>query len=576
MYCRQLLGLLIVFSACGDDGGAKTLPDAPHAIDAAPDADPCANTTCECTAATQTADCGAHAICDESGPGRVCACAPAYARDASDACAFAGAPADPGLADPSKWTASSTDIAIDPVAAGTIDVGEAVMTAAGLCKNASLTQTFTMPALADAEPFKLVVTHKENVPTPTTFRFPAVQLQVGITGPNGSEWHEKPLARNATRTDTFCLGAAAYGGPVTFQLTTIGSGNQCDALPPTANENVHIDQARVEVAAPGECPAPGMIPNADFEGATNWTFSGIQAGTGSITAGVGENASAGAQLTGSNRCSEVTMSGDISFPTAAALANPAIDIWWTGTASTFVDLQLAGKNVATLNATGTATHSRICVPGWALGTATTVGIFLQRNSDNACTTPLSRSFAIDNITLVSDPACTGLDLIDPSFENALTGWGLTNGYVNDLRGLTTDISSTAGDAHTGTHALREQWANPCSTFDDAGADLTFLTPQPTATAGPAVKFFAKASPTNTQSEARLTVLPAAYPVAFVSAPETGSYVANTLCIPPRLAGRRVTVRASVGDAGGGCSAVATETALFDDFEITTDASCPAQ
>ncbi|HEY4059960.1 MAG TPA: hypothetical protein VGM39_25265, partial [Kofleriaceae bacterium] len=574
MYCRQLFGLFVlVTAACGDDSKSATPPDGPASIDAAPDADPCANTTCECTAATQATDCGAHAFCDTTGPGRVCECVAAYAKDGSDACTFAGAPADPGLADLTKWTPSSTDVTIDPVGTGSVDPGEGVMNIAAMCANGSLTQTFTMPAFADAEPFKLVLTHTEIDTTPLFNRFSTVQLQLGITGPNGSQWQEVPLARNQSRTDTFCLGAAAYGGPVTYQLTTIGTGQQCDALPVDAMASVRIDQARVEVAAPGECPAPGAIRDGDFEAGvvTNWAFSGIQGGTGSVMAGVGENASMGVQLSAPNRCSEVTVTGNVSFPISGALANPAIDVWWTGPVGTFLDLQLAGKNVATLDSTGAATHSRVCVPAWALGTASTIGFFDQRISDNACTTAINRVFAIDNVTLVSDAACNGVD--DLGFENAtgpVTPWGLTNSYVNDLRGLLTDITSTVGDAHTGTHALREQWNNPCVTFGDGGADLTFLEPMPAAGAGPAVKFFAKVPAANTQSEARLTLLPSVATGAFVTAAETGNYEANTLCLPPHLGGRRVTVRASVGDGGGGCSAVTTETALFDDFEITTD------
>jgi len=79
------------------------------------------------------------------------------------------------------------------------------------------------------------------------------------------------------------------------------------------------------------------------------------------------------------------------------------------------------------------------------------------------------------------------------------------------------------------------------------------------------------------TEARLSMLPIAIgSTAFVTSPRNGTYTAQTLCLPPTLARRRITLRASLGDAGGGCAAVSGETARWDDFEIGTDASCAMQ
>jgi hypothetical protein len=326
------------------------------------------------------------------------------------------------------------------------------------------------------------------------------------------------------------------------------------------------------------------VLDGDFEGATGWTFTPTQGGTGALVAGVGEGGTKGAQLAGSNRCSEATMTGTASFPTRAALANPAIDVYWSGTANERLVFQIGGKNVATLNATGNASHARICVPAWALGSVQSVGLLMQRHSDNACTTAYAQAFNIDNVTLVSEPACTATgDLTDPGFERVanltgpVTGWGNTHDYVNDLQGLFTSAVNSASLAHTGNGALRLFWSNPCSVFNDAGSDLALVVPAADATGGPAVKFFANVATANTMSDARISLLPLASGGATVlTSPRNGAYTAQTLCLPPALIGRRIALRVGLADSGGGCGAVTSETALWDDFEIGTDAACPAQ
>lgn len=386
------------------------------------------------------------------------------------------------------------------------------------------------------------------------------------------------------RTDSICLGAAAYGGPTAFRIGMLPGGGLSCAPGAQSATTLKVDQVEVRVADPGECPAPGNVLDGDFEGATGWAFSSLQGGTGALVAGAGEVGTQGAQLAGTNRCSEETMTGNASFPARGALAHPAVDVYWQGSSGERLVFQIGGKNVATLDADDNARHARICVPAWALGNVQTVGFFMQRHSDNACTTAYSQTFTIDNVTFVDDPACTAPgDLTDPGFERAAnlagpaTGWGNTHAYVNDLRGLSSAALDAPGDAHTGNGVLSMTWSNPCTTFNDGGSDLTLTVPASDATGGAAVKFFANVAASNTQTEARLSLLPlAAGSTAFLTSPRNGAYTAQTLCLPPALAGRRITLRASLGDAGGACSAVASESARWDDFEIGTDASCPAQ
>lgn len=557
---------LTLLVACGDVVTNK--PDAPPV-------DPCEGVTCECTAATEVADCGAHARCNESGPGRVCECVAAYAKSGG-ACAFTGAPANPEMTDPAIWASVGTGPTIEATAPGNVDAGEAVLDQTSMCGLASFKQTFTMPPLDRAEPFKLVVTHTLADPNFSAF----VQTTIGV----GKQWMDLPVSRNLYRTDSFCLGAEAYGGPVDFRVASVSSPNCASQT----MAKLRIDRVAVQVADPGECPMPGSTVNGNFEGSTGWTFaaSGGSA-TGGITAAAGEGASAGGRITGVNRCSEGTLSGTIALPTRTAVPNQAIDMFVAGNSFDRMVVGLGGKNVQTVIATNPGKHIRMCVPAWASGTTTQLSFFMQRFSDNACTTALARQFSIDNITVVSDPACSvATDVTDPGFERAanvtgpITGWGLTNGYVNDTEGVNVNLVNSPAIAHAGNIALRMFWSNQCTGAEGSGADVAILVPPASGTAGPAVKFFSNSPAANSQTVTRLAIIPKPNSLApwSVDAAETGAYVQSTLCLPPQFVGRPVRLRATLGNTGGGgcIGAQPTETATFDDFEVTTDATCPAQ
>jgi hypothetical protein len=527
----------------------------------------------------QDSDCATHQVCAAGATGKACACAPAYAADASGACAFAGAPADPGLVDPTKWTVTD-GVTVDPTSPGNADPGEAIISATGLCGFGSVSQTFTMPPLDRAEPLKLVVTHS-GTQLIKHFDLSGALLSIGV----GTQWFDVPVQPSVYRTDSICLGAAAYGGPVQFKVGVLPSSLLFCGAGAASAATVHVDQLQVRVADPGECPAVGAVLDGDFEGSAGWTFDGQFTGTGAIAAGVGEGGTKGAQLTGTQKCDAATMTGTASFPTRAMVPNPAIDLYWSGTSNERLVFQIGGKNVATLGANGSAGHSRICVPAWALGSVQSIGLAMQPHSENACTTAYPQSFTVDNLTFVSEPSCTQTgDLTDPGFERItnlsgpVPGWGMTQNYVNDLQGLFTSVGNSAAAAHSGGGSLHLFWDNQCTIWNDAGADMTMIVPPADATGGPAVKFFANVASTNTMSDARVSLLPLTNGgTTFVVAPRNGAYTAQTLCIPPALIGRRVTLRASMGDGSGGCATnPPTEAATFDDFSIGTDASCPGQ
>jgi hypothetical protein len=563
---KTVVVAVLVIGALGACGEVQT---------AAPDAaDPCATATCECTAATEVTDCGAHAICNEAGPGRVCECAAAYT-DQGGACVFVGAPLDKGFMDPSKWTTIGLGTSVNAGAAGNLDPGEVQVNRIAMCNGGGVTQTFTMPAFDRADPFKLSITHTGI--DAGNFDIFGSQVQAGV----GGQFFESQVTPGQYKTETFCLGPRAYGGPVDFRIGTFG-GPGCNS---TSASTINVDQMAIQVAAQGECPAPNTIVNGDFEAFTGWTFTTTQGASGSIAGGIGENGSQAAQLATTNRCSEATMTGTIGFPSNEAVPNQAIEVFYNATPGQRLTFQLGSKNVAVLvkaSSSGMPERTRICVPDWAVGTSSTIGFFLQRNSDNACTTPLNKNYMIDSLKIVSDPACAPQLIEDPGFERAadpghMPGWGLTNGYVNDQEGSTAVIVSNTGVAHTGTSALRLGGANECVIVGAGGADISFFVPPAAGTAGPAVKFFANVGLNNLKTTTRAAVFPFFGGVNSIDVPEAGVYKQSTLCLPPSATGRRISVRFSTGDSdGGGCGAnYAEEVAFIDDVELTTDPSCPA-
>lgn len=566
------LGLL----ACG-----KVLAIEPDAVE-----DPCAApNVCECTVASQLFDCpGAHKICDEtSTPGRVCACAPAYKDNGSGTCEFDAAPFDGGFTQATSWTPVGQGASINVAAPGSVDPGEGSLNRVGICQFGGFNQTFTMPPFELADQFKITVTHSGN--DPAGFEIPnGTVVAVGVNG----EFKESLVMRNAFKTESFCLGPRAYGqgpigSPVLFQVaaqTGQFAGLLCDG---TSEATIQIDRVALEVAAPGECPAAGTLINGDFETDDVWTFNAVQSATGAIVAGAGESASRGATLTTANKCSEVTMTGQVAFP--STILHPAIDVHFSGTFGGRLVMQVAGQNLATLNGAAAA-HKRICLPEWTRGITTSIGFFLQRASDNGCATARNQTFTVDNLTITDDPSCTGSDLTDSGFELFSTangpeiGWGLTNGFVNDIEGSQALITNIG--QRTGNSALRLIGSHECVGVGDGGADFTINVPASEGTAGPAIKFFANVGNGNLKTISRIAIQPGPTfqnPGLKLDLPEVGVYQPAVFCLPPSTSGRRMTFRFSTGDVdGGGCGPTEypDEVALIDDVEVTTDASCPAQ
>src|SRR5262249_27380322 len=129
------------------------------------------------------------------------------------------------------------------------------------------------------------------------------------------------------QTIKICLGANAFGAPTDVFL---GPGVDPWVCPAPAHGGPSMSLSRVSIDADtlGNCPAPGTIPNGDFEGgAAGWTTK-QGGGVAELAPGLGENGSAALHLSTAHLCEKPSASASISLPTAALVPHPALRVWW--------------------------------------------------------------------------------------------------------------------------------------------------------------------------------------------------------------------------------------------------------
>jgi hypothetical protein len=562
MKCAWLLGVGLI--ACSPVKGT------PPGLDPdAPPVDPCEGVTCECTAATEDADCGAHAVCNEAGPGRVCECVGGYAEQ-SGACVFIGAPLDRGFIEADKWLALDATSTINAAATGNLDPGEGVIDRAGVCGFGGFKQTFTMPPRDKAEPFKLNVTHS-IVDTGFTV---GGGVDIGV----GDAWFEAGTLRNQFKTDSFCLGSRAYDGPIDFRVQTTGNFLDCAG---TSTATYNIDQ--VSVVQADDCPADGTAVNGDFSLQSDWVFQLNSGATGVFVATGGEGNTAAAQIAQTTLCSGAQMTGTVALDDHNTHPNQAIEVFVNGTNTGRLVVSLAGKEIGTITASGAGKKFRLCVPRWAHGTHASLTFLMQASQSGTCAAS-TKSFIIDSVEVVDEPNCQSVDNSDLGFEriaNAtgpVSGWGLRNDFINDVEGGISQIVNSGVSARTGNGSLRLSTINECTS--DPSARAAFIAPAASGANGPAIKLHSNISAANTpRTIARASVFSGNRLASEIDLPENSVYTESILCIPPALSGRRLTLQIALKHIDGSTSCVGNfsqEIGFFDDVEITTDASCPAQ
>ncbi len=104
----------------------------------------------------------------------------------------------------------------------------------------------------------------------------------------------------------------------------------------------------------------------------------------------------------------------------------------------------------------------------------------------------------------------------------------------------------------------------------ATATAVVSVPPPVSGAGPALKFYYKGGSTN--GTAQVTIGSANVTLATQSA-----YTQQTVCLDPASAGEGAALSIRLMGNGGVCATSFAATRLYvDDFQVTTDATCPVK
>jgi hypothetical protein len=514
------------------------------------------------SALTCNPSCGAHQTCGVQGSTPTCNCVAGYELTQAGSCVWGTVPADPGFQNipAGAWTLGQ-GATIDPTAAGYIDPGHVTLSHAASCApGAGVHQSITMPTLAQSQPLALtLVANVDCITKQAPDSCWAMDVDAVVNGGTLSSYVE--VAPYVSHLG--CLGERAYGG--TFDLVIRPrSGQACSAL----YTDAIVDH--VQIAPWSTCPLPGTIPDADFDGATDtwktWTggAEGLLRPVAEIAPSLGSAGSAAALI-----------SPPLSFP------NLALQVRFKGTAGTSARVVVDTVPLAVLTGTGTEVSSNVCLlesnKGMAQDLLLGIGLGVA-NSPPSDFTPCgaaNQDFVFDDLKFVSDPSCPATSYVaDGGFERTdpASAWdrGLQSGGVLvAATGDTVGIDTTAANVHGGQRALKMVNSDGCGV---RSAAFPATIPASVNGAGPALQFFYKA-PALTKSKLNVT----ANLATSGNLPAATNYTQAQICLDPTMSGQTVTVLLTLaGNAQGLCAAQPTETAWFDDFAVTTSASCPSE
>lgn len=500
-----------------------------------------------CAPSCEAAACGPYSTCvDETGTA-VCGCVAGFTRDGGSECAFSGVIQDPGFENaPPAWAVDG-GAAVTPDAGGATTIGFALLP--GDRFQASVTQRIELPPLASAGPMRISYKLRTYCPTSYCYAAPTLLATVGDSYIGGAN---TPYSFGDF---TSCLGEAAYGGQRDLTFT------QMSESPNAGSYGVMIDD--VQLSPDPSCVTPAQrVLNGNFEADGGWTLEQ----TASIDDGAGVNGSRGAKLRGGTTiCSAPSkMRGLISVP--VSVSSPALDFKHASNGSGTFNLTLGGVNVASLQDTGGPFESKhFCLPPAMRGSTVNVSFDVPRYPGTGyCSDPDPREYVVDDVKLVDDPSCGNRSIPGGDFElnDRTTGWEIGPVIVN---GAVTGVNRIeAGNGQLATHGLHQAVTNVCAS---AVATALYVVPASSGSAGPAIKFWYR-----TVNSPRVTVSPSGTPL-----PLAPVWAQAKICLPPSSHHSLRHLKLRTQDpAGGGCTTATDHQAYFDDFEVTTDPSCPAQ
>jgi len=453
-----------------------------------------------------------------------------------------------------------------PLAMGPTNApGIAAFESSVVCNAGAVSQVVEMPSYEMAEPFVIEMTYRAMNTT-------------GVAIGYGRAFRRVEDTNGLWATRRVCLGEAGYGGSVKFQVAASDRNPDCFTSP---RGTIEVDRFEILVANPGECPPPGSVLNGGAnEGQGGWFFQPDAVAPpseglweGQLEPGIGKSGSSGARIYkeagGSNL---VAMGTKLSVPLNETLPWPALRFWWKATAGQEFRSELGTfergfvtSNWDTLVGDGTEQTYTYCLPPWTHGNAVELAFYQQRSTNYLAA---EGELIVDEVELISDAKCgVSQDLLDPSFDAASNRW--PHVQLADSASDSVQLLNDAELAHPpGEGVLALTYETEPSLVQ---VGVRFWVPPSEGEKGPRLVFYS-----NVPSDAEATVRWILGMSGIVNNEllPGGGWRRNEVCLPPEWADRWFRFSVSVF-VPPGLVLDGPERVLLDDFELTTDESCPA-
>jgi outer membrane lipoprotein SlyB len=444
---------------------------------------------------------------------------------------------------------------------GLIDDGNVDFDRTTICTgNGSATQSITMPTFALAEPMQIEVSSQGSC---------IASMGSCSLGKINIFYNGSAIGFSLPSTysnQTKCLGERWFGASSPLIVRHGSRTSPCNTSVSLYTASVDHIQIKTNSA----CPVPRSVLNADFEALANWVGSGD--GTVGFVAGAGVGSSKGYRLdAAAGACTNVAVRGDasLSFVDRAAMA---LSLNGTAGKNLIIREYKGASWVEYVAPSTTYATQTFCIPQYAKGMVMPIE-FYSYNLPNGgvCADGDARTFNLDNVSLTTSSNCpVDTSLIDPGFElstGVINYWPLSLNLNGHDGSVSAAIVNDSANSHSGTHALQLMTQQSCTS---ATAQAVLSVPPSTTGAGPALKFYYKGGST----DGPITVATGATTTNLTT---QSAYTLRTICLDPAAAGEGLTLTLRLLGNGGDCLNTFAQTlAYFDDFQVTTDASCPVK
>ena len=378
-----------------------------------------------------------------------------------------------------------------------------------------------------------------------------------------------------------CLGEAAYGGERELMLAPLHCNCDCFRR---HGERLWVDD--VSISFDSTCPRIGEVLNGDFESDERLWESRIYHSEDSAhielgVEGVGVGGTRAGRLTASGSCADPRIGTRVSVPSLESMPFPALRFRAEMTAGARADLKVEHTPNVRFGRLESFEARTICLPRMLAGSVRWIWFTLSPDRTSPYCEPLSspETLIVDDVEIVNEPTCvSGNGFLDPGFEASgspttdFHGWTVTDDPCTDSDERTMEFIDNPAMARSGESGLRILLG--CGGHSPQ-AHAVFAVPAATDVGGPALVFWSRLTPASPDVTIYVALSQSGSTLLQVENFESPGeeYQRYVFCLPPRAAGRPFWM--DIGD-GGRHRGPGTAELWLDDFEVTTDESCPLE